>query len=85
MDGTKHKEIIQTWFESAIHEGGIDRYDDLHINQIDAAWKPRSKWVEAALESFETALKVRNRDSGNMSLTVVMHRSRTRWPDQTAD
>jgi|ERR1700722_18950189 hypothetical protein len=72
MDGTKHKEIIQTWFESAIHEGGIDRYDDLHINQIDAAWKPRSKWVEAALESFETALKVRNRDSGNMSLTVVM-------------
>lgn len=72
MDGTKHKEVIQSWFNSAAHEGGIDRYDHLHIDQVDAAWKPRSKWVEAALESFKTALQVRNSYSGDMSLTVVM-------------
>jgi hypothetical protein len=72
MDGTKHKEVIQSWFNSAIHEGGIDRYDDLHIDQIDPAWKPRSKWMEAALESFKTALEVRNSYSGDTPLTVVM-------------
>lgn len=68
----RSKEIIQSWFNSAVREGGIDRYDDLHIDQIDAAWKPRSKWIEAALESFETALQVRNSYSGDTSLTMDM-------------
>ena len=72
MDGTKHKEIIQSWFNSAIHEGGIDRYDHLHIDHIDAAWKPRSKWITAALESFETALEVRDAYIGDTHLTVVL-------------
>ncbi|HYL85562.1 MAG TPA: hypothetical protein VE263_15105 [Candidatus Angelobacter sp.] len=72
MDGTRHKEIIQSWFNSAVHEGGIDRYDDLHIDQIDAAWKPRSKWIAAAVESFETALEVRDDYSSDTHLTIVM-------------
>jgi hypothetical protein len=72
MDGTKHRAIIQSWFDSAISDAGIDRYDDLHVDQIDSAWKPRSKWIASALESFEMALEVRDADVGNQHLTVVL-------------
>ena len=72
MDGTKHKEIIQSWFGSAVHEGGIDRYDDLHVDQIDAAWKSRSTWIAAALKSFEIAREVRGSYSGDTHLTIVI-------------
>jgi hypothetical protein len=72
MDGTKHRAVIQAWFDSIIKDGGIDRYDDLHVDQIDSAWKPRGKWIASALESFETAVKVRDADVCNQDLTVVL-------------
>jgi len=83
MDGNKHTEIIQSWFNSAVHEGGIERYDHLHIDEIDAAWEPRRKWTAAALESFETALQVRDAYTGDAHLTIVLAftlaSNRTRW------
>jgi hypothetical protein len=72
MDGIKHRAVVQSWFDSAINNGGIDRYDDLHVDQIDSDWKPRSKWIASALESFEMALEVRDADVGNQHLTVVL-------------
>jgi len=72
MDGTKHKEIIQSWFNSAIHEGGIDRCDHLHVDQIDADWKPRSKWISSGLQAFETAMEIRDRYVTDMPLTIVL-------------
>jgi hypothetical protein len=64
VKGTDHREAIQSWFNSAIYEGGIDRYDDLHVDQIDPDWNHRSTWITAALESFQTALEVRDNHSG---------------------
>jgi len=72
MDGTKHKEVVQSWFDSAVREGGIERYDDLHIDQIDEAWKTRSKWTAAALESFKTALSVRDAYAGDTYFKIVL-------------
>jgi hypothetical protein len=72
MDGTRRKEIIQEWFDSAVHEGGIDRYDDLHIDQIDAAWKPRNMWITSALQAFDLAREIRDRYVSDPQLTVVL-------------
>jgi len=72
MDGTEYKAVVQSWFNSAINDGGIDRYDDLHVDQIDCEWKSRSKWIASALESFEGALEVRNADVSSQHLTVVL-------------
>jgi hypothetical protein len=72
MDGNKHKEIIRRWFNSAVHDGGIDRFDDLHVDQIDEAWKTRSKWISVGLQSFENAREVRDNYGGRAHLTVVV-------------
>jgi RHS repeat-associated protein len=45
---------------------------DLDVDQIDSAWKPRGKWIASALESFETAMEVRDADVRNQHLTVVL-------------
>ena len=72
MDGTSHKTIIESWFDSVVKNGGIDRYDDLHVDQIDAKWKPSDKWVTSALESFETALDVRDSYPATTRLMIVL-------------
>ncbi len=76
MDGAlpnsrkRHEEIIRIWMETIIKDGGIERYDDLHVDQIDRAWKARARWIEAALESFEIAVGLRN--NGKSKLSVVL-------------
>jgi hypothetical protein len=72
MDGTRHKEIIQKWFDSAVHEGGIERYDHLHVDQIDATWEPRNRWITSALWAFEMAREIRDRYVSDTHLTVVL-------------
>ena len=39
---------------AVVSHGGLDRYDDLHVDQIDPNWKARAFWVSAGLESLET-------------------------------
>jgi hypothetical protein len=34
---------------------GVERYDDLHIDIIDAKWKPRMMWVAGGIEALELA------------------------------
>jgi hypothetical protein len=72
MGGTKHVKVIQSWFDSTVNNGGIDRYDDLHVDQIDSEWKSRGKWLTSALESFESALQMRDADVCNRHLIVVL-------------
>jgi hypothetical protein len=72
MDGTRHKEVIQAWFDSVIKDGGIDRYDDLHVDQIDAAWEPQGSWITAALASFEIAVEIRNMHGSDLDLNVLL-------------
>lgn len=70
MDGTKHKSIIQSWFDSVIKDGGIDRYDDLHVDQIDAAWNAECYWITAALESFKIAVEIRNAHGSDLNVLL---------------
>jgi len=67
-----HKKRIQSWFDTVIHDGGIDRFDELHVDVIDKARKSKKSWISAALESFEIALEVREEDESGQKLTIVL-------------
>lgn len=45
-----------------IGNDGIRRFDDLHIDQIEPAWKDRGLWIEGGLEAFRTAIELRDRN-----------------------
>ncbi len=58
--GTRQADhTIRTWMLSIVRDGGIARFDDLHIDRIDASWKARQRWIEGALEAYRIALGVR--------------------------
>jgi hypothetical protein len=65
-----HEEAIRVWMDTIVRDGGIDRCDDLHVDQIDACWKAPRFWVSAALESFELAVGIR--DAGKSNFSVVL-------------
>jgi len=68
----RHRAKIMKWFDAVIHDGGIDRYDHLHVDYIDKAWKSRRTWISAALESFELALKIRDDSAREQPLIIVL-------------
>ncbi len=61
MDSHKREEIIEQWMLTIVNDGGVRRFDDLHIDKIDPGWKPRQQWMEGGLEAHRVALAVRDR------------------------
>lgn len=76
MDGlshnrsSEHESKIDSWMHAIIEDGGIDRYDDLHIDRVDAEWKNRDLWFAAALQAYVLALKVRDRNRFEFSVVL---------------
>jgi hypothetical protein len=64
----KRSEIIERWMLASIRDGGIRRFDDLHIDEVEPAWKDRKEWIEGALEAFRMAMAIRD---GNQLPFVV--------------
>jgi hypothetical protein len=56
----KHELIIERWMLNIVEDGGIERFDDLHVDKIDDDWKPRQKWIEAGVQSYRIALGLRD-------------------------
>jgi len=56
----KHKQVIRKWMLDIVADGGIERYDDLHIDAIDENWKPREQWTKAGIEAYRIALDLRD-------------------------
>ncbi len=44
----------------AAKDGGVQRFDDLHIDKIDMNWKPRERRIEAGIQAYRIALDLRN-------------------------
>jgi hypothetical protein len=65
-----HKKRIKSWFDAVSHDGGIERFDELHVDVIDRKRKSKKAWISAALESFELALEVRDEDVSGQELTI---------------
>jgi hypothetical protein len=55
------EEVIERWMLTIVTDGGVTRFDDLHIDEIDEQWKDRSLWVSAGLEAYRIAVALRNR------------------------
>jgi hypothetical protein len=62
---------VKSWIESSLKTGGIERYDDLHVDQIDPSWKKRDRWMEAGFEALKLALKLKERYSFPADVTLA--------------
>jgi hypothetical protein len=67
---SKREQVIETWMLSIIKDGGVDRFDDLHVDRIDDKWKHRNIWFEAGLEAWHLAIHLR--DKHRLDYTVVL-------------
>jgi hypothetical protein len=65
-----HQASIEKWMLSILRDGGVERYDDLHVDRVDGRWRARECWIEAALEVFPCALGLR--DSHQLEVTVAL-------------
>ena len=68
---TKQEKEIEQWMLAVIKDGGIERYDDLHIDQIDPRWADREFWVSGALEAFKIATRLRDRHLLQLTISVA--------------
>ena len=60
MRKAQHEQAIKEWMLRVVSDGGIERFDDLHVDLIDEAWKDRNRWVEAGSESYRIARDLRS-------------------------
>jgi hypothetical protein len=51
-------------------DGGIARFDDLHVDAIDPLWKKPELWTEACRHAFQYGVEVRDRLG--LPLTVAL-------------
>lgn len=66
-----NRRIIEDWMMSSAANGGIDRYDDLHIDQIDARWSDRSTWIDGGIASLQQAIQIREREGLEAVIALV--------------
>jgi hypothetical protein len=53
--------IIEEWMLAAFQDGGIETFDDLHIDTINARWNSRQLWTEGGLAALQVAVRLRDR------------------------
>jgi hypothetical protein len=63
---SRHETKIREWMLATISNGGIDRLDDLHVDDIDENWKQRTNWISASIRAYEVAVRLQS----NLGLSV---------------
>lgn len=53
-----------------IEDGGIDRYDDLHIDRIEKQWKNHNLWLSGSISALQLALKQRDRHNPELVVAI---------------
>jgi hypothetical protein len=69
---------IEIWMSNVSQDGGIDRYDDLHIDSIDPEWRSREVWINGGLLAFQDAVQIRDR----LTLPVTVALGLSLLPDE---
>lgn len=44
-----------------VEDGGVSRFDDLHIDKISSEWKHKDRWISGGLEALRIAIGLRDR------------------------
>jgi hypothetical protein len=72
MTGLEERESrIQNWITEVLSGGGIDQYDDLHLNQIDGEWAGKEHWLQGGLEAYRIAVRLRNSQAPNLKVVLA--------------
>ena len=80
---SRHETKIREWMLATISNGGIDRLDDLHVDDIDENWKQRANWISASIHAYQLAMKLQ-RNLG-LGVKVALAFSLLDGMDQTFD
>ncbi|MEH3114037.1 hypothetical protein [Pedobacter terrae] len=48
--------MIKSWLLKVIDDGSWEKYNDLHIDQIDNAFEKKAHWFEGGLKCYEYAV-----------------------------
>jgi hypothetical protein len=56
---------------ATVSDGGIERLDDLHVDDIDAGWKDPTSWVSAGLTAYGLALGIRRELGLNVAVALA--------------
>jgi hypothetical protein len=63
--------VIERWMLATMADGGVDRFDDLHIDRIDPKWREQNAYIESGVEAFRIAIGVRNRKAVPFSVVLA--------------
>jgi hypothetical protein len=67
---SERETTIRRWMLATVSDGGIQRLDNLHLDDIDATWKDPTSWVSAGLIAYGLALGIRQ--ELGLDVTVVL-------------
>jgi hypothetical protein len=72
VDVQSHQSKIQQWMEHVQITGGVERYDDLHIDLIDETWKNREMWISGGITALTLASSIRNAIDSELVVVLGM-------------
>ncbi len=67
---SERETTIRRWMLACVSDGGIERLDDLHVDDIDGSWKDPTSWVSAGLVAYRLALGIQRELS--LDVTVAL-------------
>lgn len=65
------REIISEWMVAAAQRLKAGQFDDLHVDQIDPAWKEKKAWIEAGFRALSLAESVREKLTPDLRLVLA--------------
>lgn len=68
----QHEDAIEKWFRLSIENGGLDRQDELHVDQVDTRWSSRAQWIPAGLRIFAMAVRIRERRQEQLTVALSL-------------
>jgi len=52
MTAKEREAAIENWIVTTVQNGGIERFDDLHVDQIDPQGHDRQSGLRAGMEAY---------------------------------
>lgn len=63
---------IVEWIHSAVLEGGHSKFDDLHVDEIDARYQDPISWVPASLDALNEASRIRDENGWRFTIALAI-------------
>ena len=63
--------VIEDWMRMVLATGGIERFDDLHIDQIAPAWRDRDSWLKGSSDALSLAKELKKSSAPEKTLAIM--------------